>query len=650
MRFLLSIALLLSVISGYGASFIVKNGEVETAQTLSTVGDIGIIEAGGAIVSASAPSVSMSADNQIVKNHGLTSNTGGNIGINNTGDNSQIINTNLITTSGVGFFVTAIGVRNTGSNVQIFQSGTISTVGSSAHGIQHLNGSNAYIVNGGLIETLGPGAFGVNVGGTDSLFVNNGLIRTVELGSHGVFGDVDANAKFVNTGSIETEGDSAHGIFYSATTLSAAVDFNADYDVYNAGGTIYVQGLSSDGIQDLSDNAHVINSGTIVSEQSISINFGSDPDTNPTLTLLRGSNIQGIAQAGSLNLNVETGLNLAFLMDTATGFNQLGIEAPFALNGIDFIGVIDPTGPSIHSDIAADLSDTFLNGIYRHRTAFAACCHPCDYRGIWVEGLGSYRERSASSIVPYTITQRGFLMGYESPYGYGYLNFFGGATFGEAVVDQNTQTTDFNCYVGGLSYEQLVCDHFIGLAFIAGYASLDNHRYVMYNVAPGGVEDARTSPDGFFITPEITYAHAFSSWWCQPILSGTVRYAGLFFGSYSETGSITNLTLKDQNLHLLTLRAELGFPFTDSCCSWELEPYIGGAGRFQVGGSTIKGELLGQSFRFDSGVPAHLGYFLVGVRGERSVKCFDLFLNVEVNWDSETTFRTLGEGGIGYVF
>ncbi len=649
MRLILSAACICSVVGGYGASFIVENGEIRPAQTLDTAGDVGLIEAGGEILTAVAPGVDMQADDQELKNHG-TIRTTDNRGVVNIGDRSWIVNTNLITTTGDS----AQGIRNSGSDVVIFQSGTVRTEGDFAAAITHFNGTGAYLANGGLIETIGDTSPGIFCGGLDSLFVNRGLIITRGDGSHGMASNENSNAKLVNTGCIVTEGSTSDGINYAGVILDSKslVSFNDDFRIFNTG-TILAQGPDSDGIFDSTEDTHVINSGTIVSLQGFAINFFTDPN-NPTLTLLRGSNLQGPVQAETLNINVETGLNLALNIQTDNGFNAGVIEAPYAIQGVvnssDLIGVIDPTGPSMQSDIAVDLSDTFLNGIYHHRTAFPCCCNPSDCGGVWVEGIGSYRERDPRHYVSYKITQGGFLVGYNASFNAGYLNLFAGATFGEAIVDKKTQTTDFNCYVGGISYERLFCDSFVGLALVAGYADLDNHRYVMNNLAPGGVEEARASSGGLFITPEVTYAYTFGRCWCNPIISSTIRYTGLFLGSYTEHGSVTNLKIKDRNLQFLTARVDLGFPLTDQCCSWEVEPYIGGAGRFELSEPRIKGELLGQPLLFHSAVSDKLGYFLVGFRGERSFGCLDLFLNLEANWDNANSFRVLGEGGIGYVF
>jgi len=81
-----------------------------------------------------------------------------------------------------------------------------------------------------------------------------------------------------------------------------------------------------------------------------------------------------------LNLNVETGLNLALTLDPGgLGFGTLGIEAPFVL--VDkTIAVIDPTGLALQADGLADLSDTIFDGIYRHRTAFSVRMWSVDAR------------------------------------------------------------------------------------------------------------------------------------------------------------------------------------------------------------------------------------------------------------------------------
>ena len=85
-------------------------------------------------------------------------------------------------------------------------------------------------------------------------------------------------------------------------------------------------------------------------------------------------------------------------------------------------------------------------------------------------------------------------------------------------------------------------------------------------------------------------------------------------------------------------------------CFLEMEPYIGVAGRFQVDGQEVETRLLGEKLQFEAGLPKNIALFVAGFRGSKSVRCFELILNVEANFDSEHSCRIFGEGGIGFGF
>jgi len=581
------IVILCLPITGLAASFVIQSGEVETTpQILSDSGDTGLIEEEGALVVNGAVAVRMNADNQAVLNQGT---------ISTSGDFSDAI-------------------LNLGNNSTIINTGIVSTSGASAETIVNI-GSNVQITNTGKLSTSGDAAGGITNSGVGS--------------------------SILNSGTISTAGSFANGILIGATGDSI--------NIINTG-EISVSGMNSEGVQTFGDNLFIFNAGTIRSAQSFAINYAGG--TNFNLSLLRGSNLQGTVNVTgeTLNLSVETGLNLALtLTDASPGFGTLDIEAPFVILG-NTIGVVDPTGLAMQADVLADLSDTILDGIYR----YSSCkCDPCRC-GAWIQGIGSYRKRSFNQdFVGYNDSQGGFLVGYQRPLYRGNVNLFGGISFGDAEVDANTQTADTTSYVGGAAYNTYFCDSFFGFAIVAGYVDWDNNRYVMNNlVLDGGVENAHFDTGGIFVSPEATLIHCFDHFFCHPIMRLTVRYAGLFLGDYNEKGSLTNLTVKNREIDLLTTRLELGKSYctTYGNCCWSFEPYTGVFGRYQVGGNTVDAELLGQSLHFDPGHPHNLAAFLLGFRGNQSIGCFNLFLNTEASFDSCRSSRLLGEGGIEWTF
>jgi len=626
-------------------NFVIPDGTTETTtQTLDDDGDGLLIEEGGAIVTTDI-AVSMDAENQTVLNRGNISTTGVDaVGINNEGAAAEITNSGLILTTGEE---DAVGINNEGAAAEITNSGLISTTGVDAVGINN-EGAAAEITNSGLISTTGESAVGIFNEGAAAEITNSGLISTTGLATFGIF-NVGAGAEITNSGLISTQGlFFAVGIFndgagaeitnsglISTTGLSARGISNEGGSnvVITNSGLISTQGEEAVGIFNEGANVHIINSGTIRSEQSFALHLSGG--ATPTVSLLRGSNLQGrvLVNDDDVNLNVETGLNLALTLDSTSsaGYGKLGIEAPFIILVEDkTIGVIDPTGLSMQADVVADLSDTILGGIYRHKKC--GC-------GVWVQGIGSYRKRSYT--VGYDNWQGGFLVGYNA----GSIGLFGGISFGEAEVDQRTQKAETTSYVAGLSYERVFCNTFLGLAIAVGYVDWDNERFVMNNLVPGGVEKARADMGGMFISPEVTLSHRFASFWLRPSMSFTLRYAGLFLGSYKEKGSLTDLSVKEREIDLLTTRFELSVP-----CFSGVEPYVGVSGRYQVGGYRVNAELLGKSLSFNQGGPRNLVALLLGVRAVRSLGCFDIFLNLEASFDNDSSSRILGEGGVGFRF
>ena len=513
-----------------------------------------------------------------------------------------------------GGVVPTIAVELEGEEQEVRNLGRIATTGDATTAISIDNtAENARILNTGEITTVGDNATGIENGGENTTIENSGRIATEGEFASGISSDGDG-LRIVNSGEITAEGE-----------FSAAIFINAS-------------------------DTHIINSGKLRSAQDSALSLEG---SNLELTLLRGSNIEGkvVFLGDPVDVNVETGLNLALILDPAsdTTFGELGIHAPFVQVG-DTLAVIDPTGLTLQADVLADLSDALLSGIYRHRFR---CCNACTC-GSWAQGIGSYRKRSEQdNHVGYDNWVGGFLVGFDAPIGSGNVNFFGGISYGEAHVDGQTQKAQLRNFVGGLSFERTFCDTFFGAALVGGYVEWDNSRFVMNNLVPDGVEEAFFNTHGALITPEITVSHRFSSFCFAPEASFTVRYAALFLKDYEEQGSATNLSITDRKIDLLTTRFEFALPFGDalgSACCWSLEPYVGVFGRYQLEGYRVIGELLDLPLHFDQEGPRNLVAFLVGFRGIQSMGQCNLFLNLEASFDNGESARILGEGGIGWSF
>ncbi len=578
--------------SGYAVEYVVTKGETySTTITLAYDGDSARVEEGG-ILNPAVNGVEMNANNQTALNQGTISVGSIGTGILSIGGNNVITNTGQIDAQ--------FGISSSGANAVITNSGQISITPFNGSGIYSTG--TAVITNSGNIILYGSGTNGVQSSSNDSVLINSGQILGFAATHNGMLNS-GSNVVMKNSGFI-------------------SVDYQA---------------LSNTG-----DNVNIINSGTLIANDAV---YVTGLDT--TLTLLRGSNLQGgvTSIGGPLNLNVETGLNLLLTLDSSSNtFNNLDIQAPYVRVG-KTVAVIDPTGLTLQADVTADISDTILDGIYRHRLG---CCNPCGY-GLWMQAIGSYRKRAHdSNRVGYDEWQGGFLAGYDTYFCGGNAALFGGISFGEAEVDEQTQKASPTTHFAGLTYENTFCNTFVGFAATLGYVNWDNNRYVMNNLAPNGVETAHFNAKGAFVSSEVSVAQPI---W-HSITSFTFRYAGLFLGDYHERGSSADLSVKNREIDLLTTRFELSFPYSDTCnCfCWSFEPYVGVFGRYQVGGNQVSGELLGQSIKFNQEGPRNLAALLLGFRGSQSFGCFNLFLNLECSFDNYDSSRILGEGGIGWNF
>ncbi len=638
------LALLLAIPTiGYTANFTVPPN-VTTTQTLADDGDVGTIEAGGTIIVSDVNGVVMAADNQTVTNAGtieVSSAVVGKIAI-TTGfgnDNAVVTNSGTISTSGTVVW----GIINgNNSNATLTNSGTITTTGFGSDGIYNNIGSNAVITNSGSITTTGSSAYAIrNEQQSGVQITNSGTVSTTGANSDAIYNNSSDSHQFVNTGKISTTNTNSDGV----RNLGGA-----SYNITNSG-TISVTGSTSDAIASTGANTKITNSGTIKSSQSFALNLSG---TNPTLTLLFGSNIQGEIQVSTdpLNLNVQEGLNLRLTIDdSSNGFGTLGIDSPYITVGnTETIAVVDRTGLSLQADVLEDLSDGILDGVFRRRIPYLYCYFPC--QGAWAEGIGSYRKRQKR--IHYQNWEGGFLAGYDKAFCCTHsLGFFGGTTYGEAHIAEGTQDAKISSYFAGLTYEQWFCNAFWGFSLVTGYVGWDNKRIVMNNLAPTGEERARAHADGWLFSPELTYSKwLHSGTHFRPVGSLSFKYAGLFLGSYDESGSGSDLFVKNRHVDLLKLTGDVALSFitqTKNAC-WNVAPYIGVAGRFQVGGVNVNAKLLDQPLSFSTKNPTSLAELLLGIRGEETIGRVTLFFDVQGLFDTDQSSRILGEFGAGCNF
>jgi|GEM_PF-3191562 len=193
----------------WATDFVVPSGTtVTTTQTLSTAGDEGVIEQGGAIIVLNQDGVEMDAANQSVLNAGTITltNTLGNVsyGILSRGVAQSIVNTGTIS-------VTASDsscISSVDSGASIINSGALFASGEISQGIY--SGVLNSILNSGTISVTGGLSSGV-VLETSSTLVNSGTISATGQTSRGVY-LFDPSTKLVNSGTISATGQGSRGV------------------------------------------------------------------------------------------------------------------------------------------------------------------------------------------------------------------------------------------------------------------------------------------------------------------------------------------------------------------------------------------------------------------------------------------------------
>ncbi len=312
---------------------------------------------------------------------------------------------------------------------------------------------------------------------------------------------------------------------------------------------------------------------------------------------------------------------LVLLLSTSSLFAQ---KAPFAAQ----------------SDLILDLSDSVLDGIFHHRLGFDRCAFE---RNVWLEGFGSYRQRqSTSERSRYHNWLTGILGGFNYAVSCdNYLNFFAGASWGEIDIRDEPPHFDTDSILFGMTWERLCENRFFGLAIAGGFLS-------QKRTFSGVFGSVKEEPQGVFITPELAYSCQFDCMCVHPIFSSSLRYAGFFAGDYQHRETLGTLYVKERSIQLLTLRGELAAPLPANC--FYLEPYLGFAGRFQFDGNHIKGRLSLEEHSFSDGIDNSIGYGFLGFRASERCGCWDLQANFEGSYDTDCSWRTLGELTLNYVY
>ena len=467
-------------------------------------------------------------------------------------------NVGTVEEGGVIDVLTGNGIEGTANGVTVNNAGSVTS--GDNNGIFVLGEST--VTNSG---TATGGSYGIAADGDNNKITNSG---TATGGSYGILAD--------GSGNTITNSGTATGYYWGIAALG---DNNTITNSGTATGSDY--GIAADGNGDT-----ITNSGKIIGGEAGVYFYRTDN----TLTLLAGSNVQGILDLGPKVPTLVPGYNtLVIGRRLSTALTYLGGEGvildtsgmPFVSSG-GVLAVVDPTLFSAEGDMLndltrslADLVDARLGSARSgHGAANMAAAAPTGIvptadvpdaeepqMVIWAAGIGNYRSEGSNGMYDgFDSTLGGFAIGADGVLSSGTrLGGFAGASFASLNTDAGTQAIDADSYYAGLYAGFTMSEAFLNLALTGGYTSQSTSRDVLNNMVAGGVEQAKGDPNGIFISPSATIGTDIATGGMIFTPSLRARYAGLFMDSYDENGSTADLSIDSRSVNLFDLRGQVAF-------------------------------------------------------------------------------------------
>ena len=511
---------------------------------------------------------------------------------------------------------------NGGTISSLNNSGTISST--TDHGVNAITITN--LNNSGTISSTGDHAVaGININslinsGTISTTVNNGVSGSVitSLINSGVIRggftgvNVGTLSSLINSGTIE---GSAGG---------AGVDMNFG-TIVNSG--LIQAGTGIDVDRGVAGDASITNTGTIRSlagPAGTALEFqgvGADTLNVSGSFIIEGAiNWDGIDDTLNYGPGRSSVLTVSNLPASISTSGQ-----PFAVSGTT-VAVVDPTGFALADDILADttgaisdvLADKFgdnASGAVSLALSNGAQARVTPAAGggtvsrSWAEVFGGWRGRDADrATLDSDHVFGGIVAGVDTLTGDGTrVGLFVGGAQSDLDITFNAQDIEIGSIFGGLYASREAGRARIDAAVTVGLSNHDTRRSIANNQVAGGVETAKSDHDAVFVSPEITVSTAVAgalggAMTLKPSLR--LRYAGLFQEGYSETGSSSNLTVDNRDVHILDARTQIAVPMSlksDEHGMLSTELRAGVDARTSLGSDRVDAVLIGQNISFDPG-------------------------------------------------
>ena len=483
-----------------------------------------------------------------------TSGAGGaEFGIQSSGNNKTIINSETITLSTSGANNVAFGISSTYNNNIITNSGTItvSTSGASsdAYGIFSSGAGNTITNSGTITVTSGDYAHGIyNYSGAGITITNSGTITLSTSGAGDVaYGIISGGSghTITNSGTItvSTSGASAHAFGIYSEGAGSTITNSGTITVSTSGAS-----ASAYGIYSTYNNNIITNSGKIIANTAIYLS-----GTGNTLNILPNSYISGtITLPASATVNITTGPSHSI-------YYNLGVTPTFSGPTPGFINgtraaTFDPTVFKGSINELADLNNNIASSANKNLSNFKD-------RQFSTSVFASQLEHKADAVnLKQEIDQLGVVFGYDYKLVDTNLNFMAG--YANSDLEANSRFAK--------SYNNKSKGPFIGVAGIydAGLVNVNfglttgllkhsHDRFVNDNEATNGEAHAKANYDSMFIAPEIGVSKKIKS---NDIIfspKANVRYNYQSVDGYTETGSNSNATVKSLDVGLVETNLEL---------------------------------------------------------------------------------------------